>query len=555
MEEEMRLVSGPYTPNSPAAIRVETDLVPVVAVVRDSSGKPVAGLTKDDFQIFDSGKQQVISAFNMELNSKQEPEHPAGNGQTPLGSSSSFARDERRYIAFYFDDRNLSAPDLIHVRNAAKRFVSAEMLQGDRIAIVTSSGIVSAAFTDERNKLLALIDQISSHVRAGPSTCPHIEPYQAWQIDTYGDDNDAFQLALNEAVQCNCANPRNAACRRGQIKLVEMQARLTADAADSGALDALDALSEIVRYTGKMQGTKIVLMASSGFFSMSNKIQQQQDEIIDSALRSGVRINTLDAKGLAAEWLGNSPSNDGRAGVLSGSQSATQGLIRSQQREGSNDRLGIVAEATGGRFIHNTNDIEGGVRMLAAAPEVSYSLGFIPQEVKTDGAYHPLKVRLANRNNCTVEFRPGYFSPSADSRTVASRVDALKSEVLGSAASSDLTVRVEAKKMKLITGEPGLSVSIHVDVRSLPFKKRDGRHTERLIFITALFDRSNRFVEGAQGVVEMALKDATLAELSASGGSASVVLQAPPGTYRLRQVTQELNSDRISASDGLVVIE
>jgi hypothetical protein len=37
-------------------------LVPVV--VRDSHGRPVAHLTKDDFQLFDKGKRQDIASFS-----------------------------------------------------------------------------------------------------------------------------------------------------------------------------------------------------------------------------------------------------------------------------------------------------------------------------------------------------------------------------------------------------------------------------------------------------------------------------------------------------------
>ena len=47
-------------------IRVTTRLVQVNVVVHDRKGEPVAGLTKDDFVLFDKGKEQNIGFFLMD---------------------------------------------------------------------------------------------------------------------------------------------------------------------------------------------------------------------------------------------------------------------------------------------------------------------------------------------------------------------------------------------------------------------------------------------------------------------------------------------------------
>src|SRR6476646_8812617 len=54
------------TKDSDAAIKVEVNLVLVPVVVKDSSGNPVSGLRKEDFQIFDNGKAQTVSTFSVE---------------------------------------------------------------------------------------------------------------------------------------------------------------------------------------------------------------------------------------------------------------------------------------------------------------------------------------------------------------------------------------------------------------------------------------------------------------------------------------------------------
>src|SRR5215831_11653488 len=54
------------TKETDAAIKVEVNLVLVPVIVKDSSGEPVSGLKKEDFQLLDNGKPQTISTFSVE---------------------------------------------------------------------------------------------------------------------------------------------------------------------------------------------------------------------------------------------------------------------------------------------------------------------------------------------------------------------------------------------------------------------------------------------------------------------------------------------------------
>ena len=52
---------------SPVRIKVASNLVVVRVVVRDAQGKPVEGLQKEDFKLFDRGKEQSITQFDVRL--------------------------------------------------------------------------------------------------------------------------------------------------------------------------------------------------------------------------------------------------------------------------------------------------------------------------------------------------------------------------------------------------------------------------------------------------------------------------------------------------------
>jgi hypothetical protein len=134
------------------------------------------------------------------------------------------------------------------------------------------------------------------------------------------------------------------------------------------------------------------------------------------------------------------------------------------------------------------------------------------------------------------------------------RFQKLNKEVMASDALTEISTKVTTQSGTLATGESALKVVVHVPSRSLFFKKENKRHNERLIFIIALFDTQNHYLAGTELVMDMTLKDATFNQLSHEGVDAKATLQAPPGTYHLRQVVQEVVGGRIATTSREVQI-
>jgi len=114
-------------------LKIDAKLVPVRVVVRDSKGNAIGGLTKDDFQILDNGKEQVISQFFAE--------HSGGAGSQPVapGQAAPAPNVERIYTAYLIDDLHVSQSDLMLVKDAASRHFDA-LDPAERAAIFTTSG-------------------------------------------------------------------------------------------------------------------------------------------------------------------------------------------------------------------------------------------------------------------------------------------------------------------------------------------------------------------------------------------------------------------------------
>ncbi len=137
---EISMASQPYVPNENGAIRVQSTIVDVNVVVRDSNGELVTGLKKEDFEIYDQGKKQIISSFNAEL--AHPPSLPAPEKMEKLPPAS-LPPPPPRYLGFYFDDENIGASELVFARKAAEGFIRKNMEDTDRAGVFTSSTTVT----------------------------------------------------------------------------------------------------------------------------------------------------------------------------------------------------------------------------------------------------------------------------------------------------------------------------------------------------------------------------------------------------------------------------
>jgi hypothetical protein len=205
------------------------------------------------------------------------------------------------------------------------------------------------------------------------------------------------------------------------------------------------------------------------------------------------------------------------------------------------------AQSTGGLFFHNNNDLAFGFRELAAIPEVSYVLTFRPDDPAVTGRYHKLRVRLAFSNPYSIEARPGYFALPRDAATPADWRSRLDRQVKVEEPVQEFPLTLTVESRKLAAGAAVFTVRIHLDMKTLRFPQRDGRHMQRLTFITVLVDERGSLVAAKEGAMDLALTDASFTRFSATGINAVHSLEAPTGRFRLRAVVQDGVEGRTSS--------
>ena len=118
---------------------IEVRVVSVDVVVTDKKGNPVTGLTKDDFVIFDNGRQQPISNFFEVLEREvvdRAAAKPLASEPAPAPPMASSRALQRRFV-FFVDNLSLAPFNRKPVFKEMQKFIDENLVEGDLAMIAT----------------------------------------------------------------------------------------------------------------------------------------------------------------------------------------------------------------------------------------------------------------------------------------------------------------------------------------------------------------------------------------------------------------------------------
>jgi VWFA-related protein len=560
--------------SSPQALRAESNLVLVRVVVRDAQGKPVTGLTKKDFEVTDDKKRQAISYFAVETPAGAVLSAPsvAASGVNQPAAKNASAQAPQRYTALFFDDYHTEFGDLVQVRTAAEKYLSNSLDSGARVAIVAASGKPILEFTDDRQKLLQALSELHFDHRFDPRECPKIPlSFAQMVVDDIGTSSmpSGSSHSGPSLSDISLPDPTAALTENHPIKLVELIAGLQHCPAsgplqdediqtraknmlfeyDLGVQETLIALNNLIRTMSETPGgQRTIAMVSDGFFGRN--LQYRMDSLIDNALRSNVIVNTLDARGLFAEPPGGPPSEQG----LPPQVQAKIDEMNHQSKQSDSDPLNEVAQSTGGLFVQNTNDMEGGLAKISFLQTPSYVLGFSPENFKADGKFHSIHVKVLASGHFTLQARRGYFAPQKAGPAGDAEREKMELALFSQDQISGLPIHVRTASSKAGENNATLSVTVDADMQSVRFLKQDGRNSDDITLTVVVFDSDGNYITARQQTTKLRLTDVALQNLRRGGGETSVDLNLPPGTYLVRAVLGESASSQVGAASQSVRI-
>ena len=326
--------------DAPVTFSSRVNLVYIPVVVRDREGRTAGNLRKEDFRLFDKGKPQVISKFSMETSNSLAAGASVSTGGA--GEKAPSGRDEKpvlpeRYVAYLFDDIHLKPGDLLQTRQAVNRHLDESPDFTARAAILTTSGIVLAEFTADREKLHQAVNRVQPYTR-GPDPqqdCPAISypvadvlvnqfhyldgalfsDQQLLGMINSGQVDQALSAVYAEALSCNgaCMVGQTDTLTGADICLVQAlinaktAARLALTYGDRETANALGALRDIVRKLSAMPGSRNLVLVSPGFL-LTRDHRSDEYDLLDRAIRANVTVNTIDMRGLFTAIAGGDAS-------------------------------------------------------------------------------------------------------------------------------------------------------------------------------------------------------------------------------------------------------
>lgn len=491
-----------------ATFRSHVNLVLVPVVVRDSHGGVVGNLTKANFTLYDKGKLREISRFAVEKVGSKAIAADAipvnatpGEADTPSAEKSTVVVPER-YVAFLFDDVHINVADIQRLREAALRHI-ATLRPSDRAAIYTMSGFPQVDFTDDQDRLKDAILRLRPNLMAA-----------------------AGALSGGGGVQ-------------GEVT----------------TFATLDVIKQVIQRMANSPGQRIIVMVSPGFMSMNPIYTQQKQELLDLAIRDTVIVNGLDARGLytdpSLDFSNPGASSGGAGGSTGGHRLNLSPLTRAQMQT---DILAELASGTGGQFFNNSNDYDEGFRRLAGAPEYVYMLGFTPENLKNDGSFHALRVVVKPSASLNVQARRGYYAPAKSEDAEATAKEEISNALFSREELGELPIQLHTRFYKPEGNTAKMTVMVGLDLKLFKYNKANGRNNNTVTLVTGIFDRDGNFVEGIKKVLELHLKDDTLAVKLEHGAVIRTDFDLTPGTYLVRQVVRDSQGQQMSAENAAVVI-
>jgi len=357
---------------------VEVNVLELDVAVVDRAGKPVDGLTQDDFEVQIGGRQKAVTNF-FAVKRGAILDAP---GETPRAEAIAPETTIPTTVVLFVDDMHLGIRSKLRTIEALKEYVRANVGPSTSAMIARWNGSldVRTRLTDRPGPLLAELDRMAK------------EPGLLSESDR--------RLMLREITET--FNGIRDSGRSSRVEATFHQMVVYADQEAHMVDKTLDGLSEMIRVASAFEGRKSLLYVSEGlplsaatevfdYWDRSTRavstqaipnLQQSGREIlktvnpmrydrtrkyervIRTAQKSNVAFYAVDAAG-ARGLAGRGVDEFGGLAQLD-SMLATSNI---------QDGVRLIANETGGRFIRNENDLGNALAVLSEQFATYYSLG------------------------------------------------------------------------------------------------------------------------------------------------------------------------------------
>ena len=449
--------------NAPPAgtvFRAQSRLVVLDVAVTDRD-KPVEGLDRSRFHVFEDGREVPIASFE-----ENEPPPSVKIAEAPVLPPDTYSNvpvypEASAVNVLLLDALNTPTGDQEQARKQMIAYIST-MKPGTALAIFTLSSRLRmvTGFTTDVTKLKQALDNEKRNQRSA--------------ADVGANASESMSSSLDQAASgIATSNDPGTRWMVGQIQ--QFAADTQAYETDQRVMITLNAFSELARYLAAIPRKKNLIWFSGSFpisLSPDAMLSTQMKDVKDysddvkrtSALLSAARISVypVDARGLmtsqtvSADYTPSLSMIQGTAGTVNNDNRQF-----SEQSSQDQNTLGTIASETGGRAFVNGNGLKETVAKIVADGSSYYSLSYVPPEEA--GGKHPDEFRKVDvkvdGGKFQLSYRRGYFTDQGNQATSSSGsvpADVTAAALLGAPPSTQLLFQARV----LPEGDPALTGSL-----------------------------------------------------------------------------------------------
>ena len=493
------------TPSETFTEEVSVRVINVDVIVTDRSGRAVAGLGRDDFELKVDGRPMPISNFYSEAG---EVERGTGRPAIPEARRDPSFRSleeiraggpRRSHVVILIDHTRLRPSNRKRAFNALRQAVD-RLGDDDLVAVVGVEGSLEfySDFLFDRAGVHRILDDVR---RVSLKT--NVNAAERRQI--FGELARGMSGGIQARASLADANVLIARIRsyaaeeyaRSVNSLAQIQSVVSTMAGVPGRKTLLYLGEGIpnrpgegmyVEYRNRFSGDQRGLPHQDFDTDYTREIgrfdlTRQMDQLADAANRAGVTLYAVDAE--------SSHSFDIR-GALTEQGAFSEALTTID--ENYRAPLEYATMATGGRLLRSAGTLADQLVGLVGGLRTFYSLGFTPPAGWKPGSDHKIEVK-ARGQGLVVSHREQVSLPRPDEREAGATVAALLYQTV------DNPLEIEAKPGFQVPRDDGetaaLPVNLEIPIKKLGFLPRDGSQACSLTIYVSIRNR-----EGNPGKIQ-----------------------------------------------------
>jgi VWFA-related protein len=376
----------------------ETILIQVPIVVTDKNGNHLHQLTKDDFHVFENGKEQKLSTFEevIATNTKLPPVAPKPGEFQNLTLPSD---QPHSVTVIALDSVNTPFLDQTYGRHELVKYLANSVDSGQVLALMlmTSRGLkVVQGLTGDPAQLTQILKKASGELPA-----------------TQGTSEDAQAAAATEDLTGSMFSSMMSKDPNALQDFVEHGDAFYAQFQQQNAIETtLNSFLGIAYSLYGIPGRKSLIWATGGFpFAINSPatvpggyLSELYERTMQALDEAQISVYPVDMRGLVSGGMVNASHSR-----ISSPQQMTR---RSWYQQSKIDTLNEFAEMTGGKAYYNTNDLATSFKRAADDASSYYLVGYYLDSNDDKAGWRTLKVKL-DKSGTEVRARQGFFVTNA----------------------------------------------------------------------------------------------------------------------------------------------